>query len=91
MRYFPASALKGAVLAALTALPATAFDGTPFTDATGREVQVPANPARVFAAGFDLPTSLSALELARAIERATDRLAGFGHTLRQYLIKDLSA
>lgn len=47
--------------------------------------------ARVFAGGFDLPTSLSALELARAIERATDCLAGFGHALRQYLIKDLSA
>jgi hypothetical protein len=36
-------------------------------------------------------TSLAALELARAIERATDRLAGLGHLLRQYVIADLSA
>ncbi len=42
--------------------------------------------ARVFAGGFDLATSLSVLELARAIERATDRLAGFGHLLRRHVI-----
>jgi uncharacterized protein Yka (UPF0111/DUF47 family) len=47
--------------------------------------------ARVFAGGFDVATSLAALELARAIERATDRLAGLGHLLRQYVIADLSA
>jgi uncharacterized protein Yka (UPF0111/DUF47 family) len=47
--------------------------------------------ARVFAGGFDLATSLSVLELARAIERATDRLAGFGHLLRRYIITDLLA
>lgn len=47
--------------------------------------------ARVLAGGFDLATSLSTLELARAIERATDRLAGFGHLLRQHVMADLSA
>jgi uncharacterized protein Yka (UPF0111/DUF47 family) len=47
--------------------------------------------ARVFAGGFDVATSLAVIELARAIERATDRLAGLGHLLRQYVIADLSA
>jgi uncharacterized protein Yka (UPF0111/DUF47 family) len=47
--------------------------------------------AQVFAGGFDVATSLSVLELARAIERSTDRLAGFGHLLRRYIITDLSA
>ena len=39
---------------------------------------------------FDLKTALSALELARALERATDRLAMFGHTLREHVLADLS-
>jgi uncharacterized protein Yka (UPF0111/DUF47 family) len=47
--------------------------------------------AQVFAGGLDLTTSLSVLELARAIERATDRLAGFGHLLRQHVMTELSA
>ena len=47
--------------------------------------------ALVFAGGFDLATSLSVLELARAIERATDRFAGFGHLLRAHIMADLSA
>ena len=47
--------------------------------------------ARVFAGGFDVATSLSVLELARAIERATDRLAGFGHLLRRHVMTNLSA
>jgi uncharacterized protein Yka (UPF0111/DUF47 family) len=47
--------------------------------------------ARVFAGGFDVATSLSVLEIARAIERATDRLAGFGHLLRRHIMTDLSA
>lgn len=46
---------------------------------------------QVFAGGFDVATSLSVLELARAIERTTDRLAGFGHLLRRYIISDLLA
>jgi hypothetical protein len=45
----------------------------------------------VFAGGFDVATSLSVIELARAIERATDRLAGFGHLLRRHIMTDLSA
>jgi len=39
---------------------------------------------------FDLKTALSVLELARAIERSTDRLAGFGHLLRERVLADLS-
>lgn len=45
----------------------------------------------VLGGGFDVKTSLSVLELARALERATDRLAGFGHLLRQHVLADLSA
>jgi uncharacterized protein Yka (UPF0111/DUF47 family) len=47
--------------------------------------------AKVFAGGLDVATSLSVIELARAIERATDRLAGFGHLLRRHIMTDLSA
>ncbi len=47
--------------------------------------------AQVFASGFNVATSLSVLELARAIERATDRLAGFGHLLRRHIMTDLAA
>jgi uncharacterized protein Yka (UPF0111/DUF47 family) len=47
--------------------------------------------ARVFGGGFDVATSLAVIELARAVERATDRLAGFGHLLRRHIMTDLSA
>jgi uncharacterized protein Yka (UPF0111/DUF47 family) len=40
---------------------------------------------------FDLKTALSVLELARALERSTDRLAGFGHLLRRQVLADLSS
>jgi uncharacterized protein Yka (UPF0111/DUF47 family) len=40
---------------------------------------------------FNLKTALSVLELARALERSTDRLAGFGHLLREHVLADLSA
>jgi uncharacterized protein Yka (UPF0111/DUF47 family) len=40
---------------------------------------------------FDVKTALSVLELARAIERATDRLADFGHLLREHVLADLAA
>jgi hypothetical protein len=40
---------------------------------------------------FDLKCALSVLELTRALERATDRLAGFGHLLREYVIADSAA
>jgi len=46
--------------------------------------------ASVLEGEFDLKTALSALELARALERATDRLAMFGHTLREHVLADLS-
>ena len=62
------------------------IDAEHAADAREREVT-----ARVFAGGFDVATSLSVIELARAIERATDRLAGFGHLLRRHIMTDLSA
>jgi uncharacterized protein Yka (UPF0111/DUF47 family) len=40
---------------------------------------------------FDLKTALSVLDLARTLERATDRLAGFGHLLREHVLADLAA
>jgi uncharacterized protein Yka (UPF0111/DUF47 family) len=39
-----------------------------------------------FQAGGDLKTALSALELARALERASDRMASIGHLLRTHVI-----
>jgi len=47
--------------------------------------------ALVLSGDFDLKTALCALELARALERATDRLAGFGHMLREHVLAGLSA
>lgn len=38
----------------------------------------------------DLKIGMPTLELARAIERATDRLAGFGHLLRERVLAELS-
>ncbi len=40
---------------------------------------------------FELKTALTVLELARALERATDRLAGFGHQLRRHVLAELAA
>ena len=40
---------------------------------------------------LDLARALSALELARAIERATDLLAGLGHLVRRHVLADLAA
>jgi len=62
------------------------IDAEHAADACEREVT-----AQVFGSGFDLTTSLSVLELARAIERATDRFAGFGHLLRRHVLTDLAA
>lgn len=62
------------------------IDAEHAADARERDVT-----ARVFAGGFDVATSLAVIELARAIERATDRLAGFGHRLRRHIMTDLSA
>ncbi len=46
--------------------------------------------AKVISGAFDLKTALSVLELARALERATDQLARFGHLLREHVLADLS-
>lgn len=45
---------------------------------------------RVLRGDTDFKTALSVLELARAIERATDRFAGFGHILRERVLEDLA-
>ena len=62
------------------------IDAEHAADARERDVT-----ARVLAGGLDVAASLSALELARAMERSTDRFAGFGHLLRRYIMSDLSA
>jgi uncharacterized protein Yka (UPF0111/DUF47 family) len=46
--------------------------------------------ARIMTGEFDLKTALSVLDLARALERATDELARFGHLLREHVLADLS-
>jgi uncharacterized protein Yka (UPF0111/DUF47 family) len=46
--------------------------------------------AMVLQGDFDLKTSLSTLELARALERAADALARFGHLMHRHLLADLS-
>ncbi|HVX77020.1 MAG TPA: hypothetical protein VHB49_12885 [Bradyrhizobium sp.] len=55
------------------------------------DTQERAITARVFGGGLDVATSLSVLELARALERATDRLGAFGHSLHRHIMADLSA
>ncbi len=40
---------------------------------------------------LDLVRSLAALELARALERATDRLAGYAHVLHAHVLADLTS
>ena len=47
--------------------------------------------AQILTAQFDQRTALSVLELARALERSTDRLAAFGHLLREHVLADLVA
>ena len=47
--------------------------------------------AHVLRGELDLANSLGAIELARALERATDRLASFGHALREHTLADLAA
>ena len=54
--------LAGLLLALVVAGPAVALDGKTFTDATGRTVQIPAHPQRVFAAGPPAATLLYALK-----------------------------
>ncbi|MFG1478811.1 hypothetical protein V5F53_09085 [Xanthobacter sp. V4C-4] len=45
---------------------------------------------RVLRGDHDMKAALAALELARALERATDQLAGFGHLLHAHVLADLS-
>jgi len=40
--------------------------------------------------GTDLKTAMSVIELARALERASDRLAGLGHALHEHVLADLA-
>jgi uncharacterized protein Yka (UPF0111/DUF47 family) len=47
--------------------------------------------ARILNGDFDLKTALSVLDFTRALERSTDRLAAFGHLLREHVLADLSA
>jgi len=46
--------------------------------------------AMILQGDFDIKTSLSTLELARALERAADALARFGHLLHRHMLADLS-
>ncbi len=55
------------------------------------DVRERATTTLVFRGAFDVATSLSVIELARAIERATDRFAAFGHLLRRHIMIDLAA
>lgn len=55
-------------------------------DAAEREVM-----GTVMQGEFDLKTALSVIDLARTLERATDRLASFGHLLREHVLADLSS
>ena len=41
--------------------------------------------------GLAHANTIAALELARALERATDRLASFGHLLRAHVLADLAS
>jgi hypothetical protein len=41
--------------------------------------------------GIEFANAVAALELARALERATDRMASFGHLLRAHVLADLAA
>ena len=47
--------------------------------------------ARILTGDFRFKAVLSVLEFARALERSTDRLAAFGHLLRDHVLADLSA
>jgi len=47
--------------------------------------------AKILTGDFELKAALSVLEFARALERSTDRLAAFGHLLREHVLADLAA
>jgi uncharacterized protein Yka (UPF0111/DUF47 family) len=62
------------------------IDAEHAADAAERKVT-----AQILTGAYDLKTALSVIELARALERATDRLAAFGHVLREHVLSDLAA
>jgi uncharacterized protein Yka (UPF0111/DUF47 family) len=62
------------------------IDAEHAADAAERKVT-----AQILTGEFDQKTALSVIELARALERATDRLAGFGHVLREHVLADLAS
>ena len=45
---------------------------------------------KILGGTYDLRASLAALSLAHPLERATDQLARFGHSLRDYVLSDIS-
>ncbi|HEY0146637.1 MAG TPA: hypothetical protein VGB93_10925 [Methylovirgula sp.] len=45
---------------------------------------------KILTGAYDLKTSLSVLSVAHPLERATDQLARFGHSLRDHILADLS-
>jgi uncharacterized protein Yka (UPF0111/DUF47 family) len=47
--------------------------------------------AKILGGPYDLKASLAILSLAHPLERATDQLARFGHSLRDYVLSDLSS
>ncbi len=55
-------------------------------DAAERKVMT-----NILTGSFEPNTALSVIELAGALERATDRLAAFGHALREYVLADIAA
>lgn len=69
---------------ALTAI-GRLLDAEHRADAAERKVT-----ANVLAGPFDVKTAFSVIELARALERATDRLASFAYALREHVLADLS-
>jgi uncharacterized protein Yka (UPF0111/DUF47 family) len=46
---------------------------------------------KILGGSYDLKASLAILSLAHPLERATDQLARFGHSLRDYVLSDLSS
>lgn len=46
---------------------------------------------RILTGTYEVAAAVAALDLARAMERSTDQLAGFAHLLRHYVITDLSS
>lgn len=49
-----------------------------------------ATTTKVLTGSYDLKTSLSILSVAHPLERATDQLARFGHSLRDHILADVS-